>query len=155
MGAQPLYNVTARWTPTSNPASAEEDVPGGRTPATVSAVRRVGFRVFALVTTNDTDVANVNANATADGSDNHGMFYRVNGAAMYSRGANMVPMEELEGRLTGAAHRILVKSSAGRNPPLATENLLEVTDGGRSTLSWISRGGSLRRFMYADGRALC
>ena len=44
---------------------------------------------------------------------------------LYSRGANMVPMEELEGRLTGAAHRILVKSSAD-----AGMNTLRVWGGG-------------------------
>ena len=40
------------------------------------------------------------------------MFFRVNGAPLYSRGANMIPMEELEGRMDAEAHRILVKSSA-------------------------------------------
>ena len=67
----------------------------------------------AQVTINDTDTATVASNASADGSGKHGMFFRVNGAALYSRGANMIPMEELEGRMDGEAHRILVKSSAG------------------------------------------
>ena len=112
VGAQPLYNVTATWTPTS---SAK----------TTTAVRRLGFRVFALVTINDTDAATVASNASADGSGTHGMFFRVNGAAIYSRGANMVPMEELEGRMSGTSHRILVKSSAD-----AGMNTLRVWGGG-------------------------
>ena len=62
----------------------------------------------AQVTINDTDTATVASNASADGSGAHGMFFRVNGAALYSRGANMIPMEELEGRLSGEAHRILL-----------------------------------------------
>ena len=33
-------------------------------------------------------------------------------AAVFSRGGNKVPMEELEGRLDGEAHRTLVRSAA-------------------------------------------
>ena len=55
----------------------------------------------------------------------HGMFFRLNGAPIYSRGANMIPMEELEGRLDGEAHRILVKHSAD-----AGMNTLRVWGGG-------------------------
>ena len=40
-----------------------------------------------------------------------------------------------------------------KHPPLATENLLENTDGGRSTPSVFSRGGSLLPSIYADGRS--
>eukprot|EP00038_Savillea_parva_P004143 m.134586 g.134586 ORF g.134586 m.134586 type:complete len:1103 (-) comp11390_c0_seq3:144-3452(-) len=111
LGAQPLYNVTTTWTPLTG--------------APISALRRVGFRVFALVTVNDTDAAYVAANASAQGTGTHGMFFRVNGAAVYSRGANMVPMEELEGRMDGEAHRILVRSSAD-----AGMNTLRVWGGG-------------------------
>jgi len=93
MGAQPLYNLTV-------------------TVGSNSASRRVGFRYFALVTGNDTDPAYV-ANATgAEGTSDHGMYFRVNGAVMWSKGANMIPMEELEGRMSGAAHRRLVQSAA-------------------------------------------
>merc|ERR1740117_1112959 len=52
-------------------------------------------------------------------------FFRVNGAAMYSRGGNMIPMDELEGRLDGLAHRYLVRSSAE-----ARMNTLRVWGGG-------------------------
>jgi beta-galactosidase/beta-glucuronidase len=40
------------------------------------------------------------------------MFFRCNGAAIYSRGANKIPMELLEGRMSDAAHRRLVQSAA-------------------------------------------
>jgi beta-mannosidase len=89
MGPQPLYNVSAMWTS----APSDANWPTATTTATTTtatAVRRMGFRVFALVTVNDTDAAYVLANASADGTGRHGMFVRVNGAAMYSRGANMV-----------------------------------------------------------------
>ena len=45
------------------------------------------------------------ASTHADGTSTMGMFFRVNGAAIFSRGANMIPMEELEGRMNSDAHR--------------------------------------------------
>ena len=96
LGERPLYNVTAKLV-RSDGASA-------------TAVRRVGFRVFALVTGNDTDPAWVAANEGADGSADLGMRFRVNGAALFARGGNLVPMDQLEGRNTAAAHRALVRS---------------------------------------------
>jgi len=136
VGAQPLYNVTATWTPAHSAvagASAAAVVGGGGAgaigPATPVAAtsRRMGFRVFALVTVNDTNASVVASHASGQVNDTgtHGMFFRVNGAALYSRGANMIPMEELEGRMDGEAHRILVKSSAD-----AGMNTLRVWGGG-------------------------
>lgn len=116
MGQQPLYNITASWHPDKQGLGVKNSIP------VVSSIRRMGFRVVALVTTNDT-AASVAQQQT--GSGTHGMFFRVNGAALYSRGANMVPMEELEGRSTGKAHRILVKSAAD-----AGMNTLRVWGGG-------------------------
>ena len=49
---------------------------------------------------------------TAQGAEMTGMFWRVNGAVIYVRGANMIPMEELEGRLSSEAHSTLVASAA-------------------------------------------
>ena len=91
VGAQPLYHVSTTWTP---PASADDNVATAAPPPphAITAVRRLGFRVFTLVTINDTDAAIVAGNASSDGSGTHGMFFRVNGAAIYSRGANMIPM---------------------------------------------------------------
>ena len=40
------------------------------------------------------------------------MFFRVNGVPIFSRGANFVPMEEFDGRVTAAATTRLVKSAA-------------------------------------------
>ena len=87
VGSQTLYSVRASWTaaspttPLTIPAQSDE----------VSSVRRLGFRVFALVTVNDTDAATVANNASAEGTGTHGMFFRVNGAAIYSRGAIWFP----------------------------------------------------------------
>lgn len=63
LGPQPLYNVTAQFTPLSGPA-------------TVQTSRAVGFRFAVVVTGNDTDPAYVQANANADGTDGMGMRIR-------------------------------------------------------------------------------
>ena len=39
------------------------------------------------------------------------MFWRINGAAILAKGANMIPMEELEGRMSADAHTALVKNA--------------------------------------------
>jgi hypothetical protein len=85
----------------------------------------VGFRYVALVTGNDTDAAWVAANAGGDGNDNQGMLLRVNGAALMVRGANMIPLDELEGRYSAAATARLVRSAAE-----ARMNVLRVWGGG-------------------------
>ena len=53
------------------------------------------------------------------------MFFRVNGAVVYARGANKVPMELMEGRMTAYAHQRLVQSAA-----LGRFNMLRVWGGG-------------------------
>jgi len=89
--------------------------------------KRIGFRTCVLVTVNDTDdslISDIMGNKR-EGSGLHGMFLRVNGAAIWSRGANVVPMDQLEGRLTDEAHRCLVQSAAQANM-----NMLRVWGGG-------------------------
>ena len=80
----------------------------------------IGFRFFAVVTGNDTDPAYVQENANADGTDLMGMRFRVNGAAMYARGANMIPMDELEGRYDADAHAQVCSLSSPGCAPLFT-----------------------------------
>ena len=116
LGGQPLYNVTATFTPDA----AQELVS-----PSLSATRRLGFRMFALVTGNDTDPAYVKANKGVDGTDSLGMLWRVNGAAIFSKGANMIPMEEMEGRMSTTAHQQLV-----RNAVAGGMNTLRVWGGG-------------------------
>lgn len=95
-GAQTRYAVNVSFAPSGSAAPP------------VSDSRLVGFRHFALVTANDSNPAAI---AGVDGSGGFTMRFRVNGASIWSRGANMVPMEELEGRVTDAAHRRLVQSA--------------------------------------------
>jgi beta-mannosidase len=53
------------------------------------------------------------------------MPWKVNGAAVMSFGANQIPMEQMEGRMSEAAHRSLVRSAADAN-----FNTLRVWGGG-------------------------
>ena len=52
------------------------------------------------------------ASAGGKGTGRLTMFFRVNGAAVYARGANKVQMDLLDGRSTAEAHRRLVQSAA-------------------------------------------
>jgi beta-galactosidase/beta-glucuronidase len=78
-GAQPLYNLSVVFTPSGQQAETAAA-------AAVSAERRVGFRFFALVTGNDTDPSYVAASKGADGTEKLGMLWRINGAAIFSKG---------------------------------------------------------------------
>jgi hypothetical protein len=95
LGAQNLYNVTITWVPSSG--------------AALSTSRSVGFRVFTIVTANDSDPSTLQGK---DGSGTLTMRFRINGVNMYSRGGNMIPMEEYEGRANADAFRYLVQSAA-------------------------------------------
>lgn len=92
LGPQKLYNFTVAF---SNPSGV------------VQTTRRIGFKVFALVTSDDQDPATLTG---INGSGNFTMRFRVNGANIFSRGANMIPLEEYEGRANAEAFRILVNS---------------------------------------------
>jgi beta-galactosidase/beta-glucuronidase len=56
--------------------------------------RRVGFRFVALVTADDSDPSKLDG---VDGSGNFTMRMNVNGAKIWSRGANLIPMDEMDG----------------------------------------------------------
>ena len=57
----------------------------------ITTKRRVAFRTVAVVTGDDTDPAYISKSKNASGTASHGLFLRVNGAAMWARGANVVP----------------------------------------------------------------
>ena len=97
MGRQRLYKVIATF-----------DAGGVKT----TVVRRIGLRVLNLVTVNDTNTAERKTAQHSEGSGSHAMMFRVNGCPLYARGANMVPMEMFEARLSADAYRRLVISAA-------------------------------------------
>jgi beta-galactosidase/beta-glucuronidase len=105
---QPLYRVNITFT-------SALDGSKSTTSTTTAAERRLGFRTVALVTGNDTDPEYVKQAAGEEGADSHGMFYRVNGAAILARGGNMIPMDNMEGRFQAGAHAQLVVSAAEAN----------------------------------------
>ena len=89
---------------------------------TLRASRSVGFRTLALVTANDTIPEAI---AGLDGSGNLTMRFKVNGASIWARGANQIPMEEMEGRQNAQAYIYMVKAAAD-----AGYNILRVWGGG-------------------------
>lgn len=111
MGAQALYNLSASFTPAA----------GSGAPA-VAVSRRLGFRFVALVTANDTDPSTIDG---VDGSGSFTMRLNVNGAKIWSRGANQIPMEEMEGRQSAAAYVSMLRSAQA-----AHMNTLRVWGGG-------------------------
>ncbi|CAE8627680.1 unnamed protein product [Polarella glacialis] len=117
LGEQHTYAVQVRFMPSGVDASAE---------SVLAVERHIGFRTVALVTGNDTDPAYVSESFAQEGSGtNFGMFFRVNGAAIMSMGANVIPMDELDGRLSDTAHIRMVRSAQE-----AGMNMLRVWGGG-------------------------
>jgi beta-mannosidase len=53
------------------------------------------------------------------------MFFRINGAVVVAKGANFIPMDQLESRFSDRAHRIAVESVAA-----ASMNMLRIWGGG-------------------------
>ena len=113
MGIQHLYMLSI---------SLEGIKHDGSVVKTPSIKKRVGFRTTSLVTTNEflneTDMSK-------EGSGSYGMYFRVNGAVVWCRGANVVPMDQLEGRFSDLAHRNMVSSVAA-----AGMNMIRVWGGG-------------------------
>lgn len=83
---------------------------------------------MALVTINESDdveFGRASSQQDSEGSGSHGMYFRVNGAVLLSRGANFIPMDQLEGRLSHNAHRVAIQSAAD-----AHMNMLRIWGGG-------------------------
>jgi len=82
---------------------------------------------MALVTIDESDEDSFAqaSQSEREGSGSHGMYFRVNGALVLARGANFIPMDQLEGRLLDEAHRIAVHSAAHANM-----NMIRIWGGG-------------------------
>jgi len=110
LGAQTLYEVSV---------SLEDGE--HRAMPTQTVRKRIGFRTVELVTSNSTSQSGQHGEGTGD----HGMYFRVNGIVIWCRGANMIPMDQLEGRFSDEGHRLLVRSTA-----MANMNMIRVWGGG-------------------------
>jgi len=108
--AQPLYAVSAAIT-----------LPGDAAPA-IQDSRRVGFRVVAVVTDDDSDPA---ALRNLTGSGGLTTRLRVNGASIWARGSNVIPLDEFAGRADADAHALQVAAAAA-----AGMNILLIWGGG-------------------------
>lgn len=111
-GAQTTYPLTVTFTPSSSSTS-------------LSTARSIGFRFLSLVTGDDTDPAYVASASRANGNSDFGMRFRVNGVPTWLRGANWIPLEEVEGRNSDEAGVMMLQSAA-----LAGMNVLRVWGGG-------------------------
>ena len=111
MGAQPLYNVTATFEADD---AAVRGTAAGSPASPPTVVRRVGFRHVVLVTFNDTNKTFVAEaeQSKLQGNGDHTLMFRMNGAPFFAKGANMIPMESLEGRYEPGMHTQLVANAA-------------------------------------------
>ena len=99
---------------------------GGAAPAAAFAERHVGFRYLVYATGNDTNAEWVAANTGGDGNaEPQGLLVRANGAPLAIFGANMIPVDNMEGRYSAEAVTRLVTSAADANM-----NILRVWGGG-------------------------
>ena len=126
-GGPKLRNNTAAGAMYSLSVAYRPKVGDGGNPSV--ADRAVGFRVAHLVTTNDTACAADAASggcAAAHGSGDFTMRLKVNGADLWSRGANVIPMEEMEAREALPAYRAMLMHAAS-----AGHNTVRVWGGGK------------------------
>lgn len=104
----------ALWWPVGLGPQAQFDVNVTFTAAAAGAVpqtlsRRVGFKTGYLVTADD---ANPAALAGVDGSGNLTYRWKVNGADLWARGGNIIPIDEMEGRFAAATYEKIVDAAA-------------------------------------------
>ncbi len=76
----------------------------------ISTIVPIAFRYAVLVTGNDTDKNFRRKALNGDGNGGQTMMIRLNGMPVVALGANVIPLDELEGRVTLEAYRSLVTS---------------------------------------------
>jgi hypothetical protein len=84
--------------------------------------KRIGFRTVSLITD---DSSAQTSSSPGDGSGRHGMLFNVNGLSLWCRGANLIPMDQLEGRISHRSYQWAVESAVRANM-----NMLRVWGGG-------------------------
>jgi beta-mannosidase len=114
MGSQSLYLITGYLSTSPNGTLTNSSC--------IQCMERTfGFRTIAMITTSDNTLIDTNSS----GSGLHGMRYEINGEYMWTRGANVVPMDLLPHRWSDEGHAKLVQSAARANM-----NMLRIWGGG-------------------------
>jgi len=118
VGAQQLYTVSLSLdvAPEACGACERERLVANRT---------VGFRSLSWVTGNESDPDFLSSAGDGSASPTFTTFLRVNGARILARGSNMIPLDQLEGRVSDRAYTNTVASAAA-----AGMNMLRVWGGG-------------------------
>jgi hypothetical protein len=116
----PQHDIARQYTATAYITDSSAS-----TASSISLTVSIGFRVAHLVTGDDSSPLKRQQLLQQDGSSNFTMRLKINGADVWARGGNMIPMEELEGRQSVEAYRALIASAAA-----AHFNMLRVWGGG-------------------------
>eukprot|EP00662_Eupelagonemidae_sp_cell21_P023191 gene23191-26691_t len=107
-GATGVLSVSGAWGSPPRTVRVPVTLPPGRSNVTVTLTARAGeVRLWWPAGAGAQPLYSKGRAAGEEGSAGHGMYFRVNGAVVLSRGANMIPMEELEGWLDAGAHTAL------------------------------------------------
>lgn len=85
--------------------------------------RKIGFRTIELVTDSDKNTNSTELDASNNGSS---FYFRVNGVAIFSKGANWIPADALPNRITDQKTTTLLQAAADANM-----NMIRVWGGGR------------------------
>lgn len=108
-GKQSQYGVAVSWTTAGSGVAQTQN-------------RTIGFKTGYVVTADDSTPS---ALAGVDGSGNLTYRWKVNGADIWARGGNIIPIEEMEGRMAAATYERIVDAAAD-----AGMNALRVWGGG-------------------------
>ena len=121
VGAVKLWWPNGAALPVASP-QALYSVTVALAPFNISATRTVGFRSLALVTDDDSSPSVL---TNLSGSGNFTLRLRVNGASIFARGSNVIPLDEYAGRASADALCLHLRAAA-----LANMNLLLIWGGG-------------------------
>ena len=111
---QPLYTISLSY--------HTKNTTEGKDKAVFVTSKKIGFRTLAAVTDDDSKPSRI---ANLSGSGSLVLRYVVNGASLWIRGSNVIPLDEFAGRADPEALRLQLESAAA-----AGMNMLLIWGGG-------------------------
>ena len=111
---QPLYTISLSY--------HSKNTTEGKDKAVFVTSKKIGFRTLAAVTDDDSKPSRI---ANLSGSGSLVLRYVVNGASLWIRGSNVIPLDEFAGRADPEALRLQLESAAA-----AGMNMLLIWGGG-------------------------